>query len=1137
MLVAVVIATAVFASTAAAFTIRNSGFTATAYASPFPVDGSGRGARASAWEGNVLWIAANGGLYRADAGAGGPGPLTSLTPTLVGPVAGGLNGVALSGGRVYATLVDARQVVELDKTTGAVLRVVASGVTLSPRSLAADPLTGDLIVTGASKLWRLANPSGAAPGTSIYASLPGSAGTRAIAIGPDGTIFVVNDFDQLFLIESTAVAAGHVGNANASPMGTPVSGMVGIAVITNGVDGVPQFLMLSTNGGAVWKTPAISGASGDTIQVLDGAGTGDQLSVGPDACVYASMDGSVLRVADAAGTCQLSIAGITPPALTIDNTTGQPARVNSAVTLNARLTHAATLAGHVVTFQVTGANPRTITATTNAGGNATASYTGTAVGADTIVATTTADGFPLTSNTLTITWLPEPDQSPPRISFSYTVASGGTGAGFACDTTRTSASFPSGTLPEVGCGWFTSVPTLHFTVTPTGTSGLGLLSNCGDYALNYQPPAQGHAQTCRAYNGDGLASATLTIVINAVLSPPSVIPSAVANAAPYAAGALTRGPVTVHFDCSASPIQVGLVCPADQTFSGTGVYSATGTATDIAGQTTTASFGPIDIDATPPTIGVSAGTYVFGTWTNADVPLTFSCADNRGVATCPAPRTVNTRTAGVSVVVTDLAGNSTGLTTGAIEIDKTPPLIVASARTADGLPYVAGTPTRQNVTVSYACATDAAPITSCAPDATFALEGSSTATGAAADAAGNSATAALGPIVIDRTAPTIAAAVTVGGLPYDGSWTRGPVVVRFTCADDVALGTCPADVTLIADRDASVSGSAADAAGNTATVTTAAIRIDRTPPVTTATLAGTTSGPDAYLFTVTVTLTAVDAGSGVSAINYALDGGPAVTVAAATATFVVSTEGSHTVAFGATDAVGNAEADRTRSFSVIFRQHTTLTITSAPFLATGTPITARLANADVAGSVAGEAVTFIAGGVTRTAVTDAAGVATADLGLAPGAYLVSATYAGTPRYFPSADERPAVVYALTRFVVWGPNAALGARVQFWGDDWAKQIADKSARKALDAFKGYAETVTGDHWSARGGDKVKPPRTVPRYIGVIVTYSASRSHELVTGSVTAVAVLRVSGREDDDGSVGVTPRVGERAFGTVLAVVD
>src|SRR5207247_3784768 len=231
------------------------------------------------------------------------------------------------------------------------------------------------------------------------------------------------------------------------------------------------------------------------------------------------------------------------------------------------------------------------------------------------------------------------------------------------------------------------------------------------------------------------------------------------------------------------------------------------------------------------------------------------------------------------------------------------------------------------------------------------------------------------------------------------------------------------------------------------------------------------------------------------------------------ASCVANAAGAHTISYYATDAAGNAAASSTTPFSIIFRQHTTLAITSAPFLATGAMVRARLLT-DAGVPVASETVSFTAGGVTRTGTTDATGTARIDLGLAPGAYSLTASFAGTTPYFPSdAAARSITEYALTRFVVWSPAATTGATVQFYGGDWSKQVTDRDARKGLSDFKGYAENVLDAYWTARSGDSVKPPKTIQQYIGVILTTYTSTTQDVITGGDTGwVAIRKVTGAD-------------------------
>ena len=90
----------------------------------------------------------------------------------------------------------------------------------------------------------------------------------------------------------------------------------------------------------------------------------------------------------------------------------QTAHVGTAVTLTATLTNVTTGSGHVVTFTVTGVNPKVGTGTTDSSGKATFTYTGTNTGNDTVVATTSSGEQVVTSNTAAVIWTPAPPVLP-----------------------------------------------------------------------------------------------------------------------------------------------------------------------------------------------------------------------------------------------------------------------------------------------------------------------------------------------------------------------------------------------------------------------------------------------------------------------------------------------------------------------------------------------------------------------------------------------------------------------------------------------------------------------------------------------------------------------------------------------------
>src|SRR5262249_31682415 len=136
------------------------------------------------------------------------------------------------------------------------------------------------------------------------------------------------------------------------------------------------------------------------------------------------------------------------------------------------------------------------------------------------------------------------------------------------------------------------------------------------------------------------------------------------------------------------------------------------------------------------------------------------------------------------------------------------------------------------------------------------------ATGTANDAAGNSASATVSPIRIDKTAPTIAGAPTT--TPNAAGWYSGDVVIHWTCADSLSgVVACPADATITGSGDGITAGaSVMDKAGNTTVATSPAVRIDRTAPTT------TTVAPSGWQnAAVTLTLAGADDLSGVAATS------------------------------------------------------------------------------------------------------------------------------------------------------------------------------------------------------------------------------------------------------------------------------
>jgi hypothetical protein len=97
---------------------------------------------------------------------------------------------------------------------------------------------------------------------------------------------------------------------------------------------------------------------------------------------------------------------------------------------------------------------------------------------------------------------------------------------------------------------------------------------------------------------------------------------------------------------------------------------------------------------------------------------------------------------------------------------------------------------------------------------------------------------------------------------------------------------------------------------------------DTVPPVTTCTLNGDMNG-NVYVSNVTVTLTAIDNGSGVEYTKYKLDTGVWTTY---TAPFIVSEDGNHTLSFYSVDKNGNVEQEQQVDFMIEQQSHILLTV-------------------------------------------------------------------------------------------------------------------------------------------------------------------------------------------------------------------
>jgi RHS repeat-associated protein len=193
-------------------------------------------------------------------------------------------------------------------------------------------------------------------------------------------------------------------------------------------------------------------------------------------------------------------------------------------------------------------------------------------------------------------------------------------------------------------------------------------------------------------------------------------------------------------------------------------------------------------------------------------------------------------------------------------VDNDPPVITAAAAP---IPNPAGW-NNSDVTVTFACSDALSGVGVCPSAMTVTTEGANQSiSGTAIDKAGNVATASVN-LKIDKTPPSVAAASTPAA--NSAGWNNSDINVAFTCNDALSgVTSCPmAQVVSVEGANQSISGTATDVAGNSASATTI-VNLDKTPPA----LSISTPSDGATVTTAAVTLagTASDSLSGIASVT------------------------------------------------------------------------------------------------------------------------------------------------------------------------------------------------------------------------------------------------------------------------------
>jgi len=117
------------------------------------------------------------------------------------------------------------------------------------------------------------------------------------------------------------------------------------------------------------------------------------------------------------------------------------------------------------------------------------------------------------------------------------------------------------------------------------------------------------------------------------------------------------------------------------------------------------------------------------------------------------------------------------------------------------------------------------------------------------------------------------------------------------------------------------------------------------------------------------------------------------------------------------------------------------------------------------------------------------------------------------------------------FVIGDLSAVPGAKVNFWGAQWAKNNSF-SGGSAPAAMKGFANSPTsvtcGATWATDPGNSSAPPATIPAQIYVIVSSKVSKNGPRITGTILHIVIVQVN--------PGYGPNPGHAGTGMIIGTV-
>ena len=369
-------------------------------------------------------------------------PDASFPPDTVGQLVFGPDGSLYAGLANFSTDVSNPEIVQLDPSTGATIRVVAdssTGLPDCPYVMAVDPLSGDLFTddecsgyAASDQISRISDPSGTSP--TVYDYYNTGSCNLGLAFAPDGTLYLANCNGEVDAISGTNTATPTESTVSAVS-GTPFS----VAVTGTNSSGDATSLDVFTLGGDVdsidltQSPPAVSTiATGTTFFYIT--------ATSASGCAYGSIPGSIVEVGPP--TCASSPSTTSNPELSLAGPGVMNPAAGSSITFNAQLGNVASPTGTPILFTVSGANPQVKLVDANSAGSASFSYSAIHPGTDTVTATAAVGSTNLASNLINVTWVAGLDTSSVSLNGSQEIGPLGQSATFDANVSDVSQNPP-----------------------------------------------------------------------------------------------------------------------------------------------------------------------------------------------------------------------------------------------------------------------------------------------------------------------------------------------------------------------------------------------------------------------------------------------------------------------------------------------------------------------------------------------------------------------------------------------------------------------------------------------------------------------------------------------------------------------